>query len=375
MRPIFLRILLVFLLFTDVVIADEQKTVRQYTFTWPYSEAGAMAPRGGTTKGPSVTLEKSPTDYWEALQEKNIDTYERDRRAILAMQGGYRASFDFIEVAGFLGEYEPTKPYQSWGTEYVYLLADTGDFISLQHILVMIVKLPDGSLTDPFVVKHWRQDWQFEDRSLMVYAGHNTWVPQKLPQREIKGTWSQTVFQVDDSPRYEATGSWQHTANHSSWLSTETWRPLPRREFSVRNDYQVLIGTNRHTITPMGWTHQEDNLKVILTENGMIKNGGVLAQELGFNRYERITGFDFSAGDDYWSATRGYWAEVRDAWRKVYDRGEQITLSDEVDGKRLFEFMFRHAAEIEKEGGEGSFDAKMTRSRIDETLELFLRTS
>ena len=125
MRPIFLRILLVLLLFTDVVIADEQKTVRQYTFAWPYLEAGAMVPRGGTTKGPSVTLEKSPTDYWEALQEKNIDTYERDRRAILAMQGGYRASFDFIEVAGFVGEYEPTKPYQSWGTEYVYLLADT----------------------------------------------------------------------------------------------------------------------------------------------------------------------------------------------------------------------------------------------------------
>ena len=31
--------------------------------------------------------------------------------------------------------------------------------------------------------------------------------------------------------------------------------------------------------------------------------------------------------------------------------------------------------ELEKEEGEGSFDAKMTRSRIAETLERFLRTS
>ena len=26
--------------------------------------------------------------------------------------------------------------------------------------------------------------------------------------------------------------------------------PLPRREFSVRDDYDLLVGVNRHTITP-----------------------------------------------------------------------------------------------------------------------------
>mgnify|MGYP006197439051 CR=1 FL=1 len=52
----------------------------------------------------------------------------------------------------------------------------------------------------------------------------------------------------------------------STWISDETWRPLPRREFSVRKDYEVLVGTNRHTITPDGWLQEENNLKRVLPE-------------------------------------------------------------------------------------------------------------
>ncbi|MDZ7792034.1 MAG: hypothetical protein U5L08_16340 [Xanthomonadales bacterium] len=38
-----------------------------------------------------------------------------------------------------------------------------------------------------------------------------------------------------------------------------------------------------------------------------------LAREVGINRYQRITGFDFSAGDAYWEAASGTWSLVRDA--------------------------------------------------------------
>jgi hypothetical protein len=69
---------------------------------------------------------------------------------------------------------------------------------------------------------------------------------------------------VDDSPRYAARGRWQHAAGVSTWISDETWRPLPRREFSVRKDYDVLVGTNRHTITPTGWVQEENNVKLAL---------------------------------------------------------------------------------------------------------------
>ena len=47
-----------------------------------------------------------------------------------------------------------------------------------------------------------------------------------------------------------------HGGGVSTWISDETWRPLPRREFSVRKDYDVLVGTNRHTITAQGWVQE-----------------------------------------------------------------------------------------------------------------------
>ena len=72
----------------------------------------------------------------------------------------------------------------------------------------------------------------------------------------------------------------------------------------MREDYDVLIGANRHTIVPTGWVHEEENYKVVLNGHGAIDNGlPFLSKELGVNRYERIIDFDFSAGDDYWSST------------------------------------------------------------------------
>jgi len=72
--------------------------------------------------------------------------YERDRRAILAMAGPYRVTFDFLEVVRFDPSLKPDAPYQSWGTEYVFVSEDRKDFIALQHILVQRVRMEDGTL-------------------------------------------------------------------------------------------------------------------------------------------------------------------------------------------------------------------------------------
>ena len=74
-----------------------------------------------------------------------------------------------------------------------------------------------------------------------------------VPRAERRGAWSQTVYQVDDSPRYGSLGRWVHSDEASIWEGGDAWRPLPRREHSVRSDYQVLAGRNRHTILPTGW--------------------------------------------------------------------------------------------------------------------------
>lgn len=310
---------------------------RQYTFAWMFEPEGSMAPRGGTTPGMPVTLVDSPSAEWQALSEPGLSARERDRRAILAMAGGYRTSFDFIETAGFTPGFQPQAPYQSWATEYVYVVADEPGFISLQHILVMTMQTEDGSATEPMVVKHWRQDWRYENTGLFTYRGNNTWERVELPASAVANTWSQAVYQVDDSPRYAAIGRWEHHGNYSSWVSEETWRPLPRREFSVRDDYDVLVGTNRHTITPTGWVHAEDNRKVILDDKG---GQSVLAVEAGLNRYERIVDYDWSAGDTYWKDTGPFWGQVRAAWDTLFREQQRITLQKQAEGTLLFMRMF-----------------------------------
>ena len=168
-------------------------------------------------------------------------------------------------------------------------------------------------------MKHWRQDWTFEDTEMNVFVGNDTWEPKSIPATSAAGTWTQAVYQVDDSPRYESFGKWVHKAGTSFWQSGQTRRPVPRRETSVRKDYDYLLGTNRHTITPSGWTQEEDNLKVQLLENAT-KGGDpevVLAREAGLNRYERIVNFDISPAKSYWANTQRFWDAINARWRQL----------------------------------------------------------
>ena len=93
-----------------------------------------------------------------------------------------------------------------------------------------------------------------------------------------------------------------------------------------------------------GWTHEQDNLKLVLEESpqpGSARGQPLarespradlpyLAREAGFNRYERIVGFDFAAGVDYWAASSPYWAAVRDTWQGVFADRARFTLLPQV---------------------------------------------
>ena len=349
---------------------DAEPSGRRYTFSWPYAPGDAMAPRGGTTTGPAVTVRDEPTETWRALQEPGLTPFERDRRAILAMAGDYRTTFDFIETVGFTPAFGPGRPYQSWATETIGVIEDSGTSITLQHVIVMRFIDEDGNVEGPVVQKHWRQQWVYEDTSVHAYTGHNAWTERTFEPDEVAGRWSQAVYQVDDSPRYEALGGWAHESNYSAWTSDETWRPLPRREASVRDDYDVLIGTNRHTITPTGWVHEEDNLKAVLDQNGEIAgDDGILAREAGVNRYEQVVDFDFSARDAYWEATAAFWADVRAEWARIYDQRERFELEAPAGEPPLFLPMFEYAAELET-GRE--YDGDEGRAFIRETLARYL---
>ena len=337
-----------------------------HVFAWPFLEWEKMKPRGGTTRGSEVTLLEESRPAWDALQEEGLSKQERDRRAILAMAGEYRVSFDFVETLGFTPDYEPPRPYFSWGTEHVEVLESREDFVSLQHTLVMYFKNEDGEVEGPAVMKHWRQDWTYEPETILTYRGNETW--EKIPAPEPAGRWAQAVFQVDDSPRYEVVGEWTHEGGLSTWLSDNCPRPLPRREFSVRDDYNILEGHHQITIAPASWLHTQNNRKLRVDDDGSKTYVGL---ELGVDRYEAITEPELAAGfAASWEKTAPYWAEVRKVWAEVTASRDRFTLVPEDQGEKLWQRHFAKAAELEAaDEPDHSGDAAHAR----ETIEGFLK--
>lgn len=360
------RLLVVVLLSLLQACASTSESARQPNFArWLVSVEPHHEIRGGTTKGIPVDVDLSASPGWQKLKKASTKK-EKDRAAILAMAGPYRTSFEFLETVGFTASYKLDRPYRSWGTEYVYVVANKKNYISLQHIMVMFFN-QDSKIIGPMVMKHWRQDWQYEGKYFHSFSGHGHWKKQKFTSS--RGKWVQTVYQVDDSPRYGGIGKWVHDADMSYWQSENTWRPLPRREFSTRSDYHALVGRNRHTVMADGWTHEQDNLKAVVdTKTHKVKKQ--LAREVGLNRYQRIKNFDFSAGDIYWKNTELFWKDVRDYWFALFAKNDSFDVTDKVDGKKMFEPLFAYAQGIAD--GKKKYQVEASRNFIAETLAPYL---
>lgn len=248
--------------------------------------------------------------------------YETDRKAILAMAGDFRVMFDFKETAAFVPDYELLKPKDSGGYEIVRVIADTGEYIALQHILVM--EMDNGQT---FIIKHWRQDWTYQPKTVLTYAGPGKWVLSPVGAAESTGAWSQTVWQTDDSPRYGGVGRWRYDGGDVRWTSDETWRPLARRD-AVRNPvYNRYRGVNRHALTPKGWVHEQDNAKMG-DRNGKLTT---IVHEQVINTYRRDADFPVAKGDAYWAKTKTYWDAVRGFWDAAILAGNGVTVTEEAE--------------------------------------------
>jgi hypothetical protein len=250
--------------------------------------------------------------------------FEQDRKAILAMAGDFKVTFDFRETVALTPGYELKKPKVSGAEEIVRVVEDRGDFISLQQILVM--KFGD----ETYVTKHWRQDWQYQPASVLGFIGGNAWETRNVPPAERAGTWSQTVYQVEDSPRYGAVGVWTHKNGVSQWTPPAEMRPLPRRDMTTRKDYDAMLAVNRHTITPFGWVQEEENSKLVLRGDPH-----VLAREIGVNSYRRTNDIP-KDGDDYWRATKDFWAAVRDDWARLEKASPRFGLTVQGEPEPLY---------------------------------------
>ena len=233
--------------------------------------------------------------------------FEADRAIILSMAGDFRVTFNMQESTSWMEGYEPLDAKTSGGFESVRVIEDTGRRIVLQHLLVV------GSEENPVIVKHWRQDWEYEPARILTYEGGDSWIFTEVPEAMRAGRWSQTVYQVDDSPRYAGWGQWEDTNGVTRWRSNWTVRPLARRD-AVRDPiYDRYVGINRHQITPTGWIHWQDNTKMMPAEDG---SGELIpvVQEYVLNTYERFDGYNVEAAEAYWSETAAYWEAVRGAW-------------------------------------------------------------
>lgn len=260
---------------------------------------------------------------------------QKDRAAILAMQGEYDVNFDFKETVILKKDYERFPSKQANANEAVIVVENAADRIVLQHILVM----------GDTVIKHWRQDWYFEADKRFEFSSNQTWKVKDIPAAMRQGQWTQCVYEVSDAPRYCGTGKWNHRYGVSTWTSDRSWRPLPRREYTVRDDYNALNAENRHTVTPHGWTHEQDNTKVVRAGEG---TEATLVREFGFNDYRNIAGYDFSPGYQYWEKTAPYWAMVRDVWTAHFDKDRHVVINTDVDGMPVIEATFKQAAAIAK---------------------------
>ena len=254
---------------------------------------------------------------------------KQDIEAIKEMCGCFEIDFKFSETFQYSNDsnYSKSKNYNAKALEYAKLIKDEKGHISIQHLLVM----------GDYIIKHWRQDWIFQNKDLLKYDGNNTWKYISKTKKDVKGQWTQKVFQVDDSPRYEGSATWVHADGKSYWENS-SYAPLPRREYTKRNDYNIMIRGNRHEITEDGWVHDQDNFKVV--KDSESDSELIIASEKGINSYTRVDESNCKEAIKWWDENNEKWLLVLEKWNSIYSKKDDISLRQSVENKPLFSFLF-----------------------------------
>lgn len=278
---------------------------------------------------------------------------QQDIQAIKSMCGCYEVSFNFAETFSYGTDslYKPSDVKHDRGLEWIELVTDKADELVLQHLLIV------GRGDNQSVIKHWRQDWIYENTDFHMFVVDETWNKVIHTPEQVKGQWTQRVYQVDDSPRYQGSASWVHIDGKSYWENV-TDAPLPRREYTKRNDYNVLVRQNRHEIVANGWIHEQDNKKVIRHDASL---DTVLAEEKGYNTYVKVDDGRCRAAQDWWASNNKVWKNVRSAWDRIFEENSKLSLAVKVDGKRLFERLFE-------------LDSKSTKKEAYSVIQSFIES-
>jgi len=297
----------------------------------------------------------------EAFSFPLFKQFSSDHRAIKKMSGCYEVTYQFSESKNMNPKlHTPSKDYHETGLEWITVDQESKNEISLQHILIIGNELQ----------KHWRQVWTKNPTSSIEYLGDNTWERKNivLNSKKLNNLWSQVVYQVDDSPRYGCLATWTHGFFSSSWQCTHTLSPLPRREFSQRSDYNLLMRENIHEIKLNKWFHKQFNHKIIQNELGL----NIIAQEEGQNTYKKVSAKNCKAAKVFWKVRKNNWHLIQDMWKHVFEHHPKIAFKNKVDNKTLWMMLFELEEQYSKAEKNEESEKKFVKN-VHDTIHLFMK--
>jgi hypothetical protein len=271
----------------------------------------------------------------------------KDRQVIDKLCGCFEVDFKYAETFSPNPDYKYHNREETGGTAELALPIEVSDKkVVIQHLLVV---------SPTVIVKHWREEWTYENPVIWKYKGDRVWVKETVPAEQVKGKWTQTVWEVADEPRYQGFSQFVNLDGKLIWQNT-TDAPLPRREYSVRSDYNILKRTNRINITDSGYLHEQDNQK-IARANGKDQ---LLVEEKGHNTYKRIDESACAAAKAYWEKNNIYWGHVRRIWADHINTHDTISLKSKIDGKLLHEYLIAQSKDYaDKKIAEKDLEAKI----------------
>lgn len=278
-----------------------------------------------------------------------------NRQQIDKLCGCFEVDFKYAETFSPDPNYKFHDREEIGATAELALPLEVSDKkVVIQHLLVV---------SPTAIVKHWREEWVYEASEIWKYIGDRTWVKEPIPAEEVKGKWVQTVWEVADEPRYQGFSSFAEFNGQISWQNT-TDAPLPRREYSVRSDYNILRRTNRITFTDTGYLHEQDNRKIIRKDGKDL----LLAEEKGWNTYKKIEEKECQAAKDYWEKNKAYWSVVRTVWSEILKDRNKVSLREKVEGKMLHEYLIA----LGKDSIENGYKPEEVKGKIVKKIGDFL---
>ncbi|MBS1771487.1 MAG: hypothetical protein JST82_01415 [Bacteroidetes bacterium] len=237
--------------------------------------------------------------------------------------GCFSVNFKYAETFSPVDTYKYHPREELNATELALPIESTDTKLVMQHLLV---------INDTMIIKHWREEWSYELPVLYQYQGNKVWNRRALNASAVKGKWTQTVLEVNDEPRYQGVSAWINNDGQTYWESTAD-APLPRREYTTRNDYNILKRKNRIQLTADGYMHEQDNDKIIRSDKADV----LLVQEKGYNKYIRMDESECAVAKAWWEKNKAFWTSVRSTWAEYVSHAQTVAVKNKVADKRLDE--------------------------------------